>query len=47
MAWDGLVMAVSNFCGIKILKFDDSLGVLLSEETRIKSSGSTETLGSA
>jgi len=31
-AWDGLVMAVSNSCGTRTLKFDDMVGVLLSEE---------------
>jgi len=37
------VMAVSNFCETRTLKFDDVVGVLLSEEARIKSSGSAET----
>jgi len=46
-AWDGLVMAVSNSCGTRALKFDDAVGVLLSEEARRKSSGSAETSGSA
>ena len=31
-------MAVSNFCGIKTSKFDDVVGVLLSEEARRNSS---------
>ena len=42
-AWDGIVMAVSNSCGIVTLKFDDVLGVLISEEALRKSSGSAET----
>jgi len=46
-AWDGLVMAVSNSCGIRILKFDDDMGVLLSEKMRRKTSGSAETSGNA
>jgi len=46
-AWNGLVMAVSNFNGIRTLKFDDAVGVLLSEEACKKSSGSAETSGSA
>ena len=45
--WDGLVIVVSNFCGIETLKFDDVVGILLSEEARRKSSRSTETSGSA
>ena len=46
-ARDGLVMAVSNSYGTGTLKFDDVVGVLLSEEARRKSSGSAETSGSA
>ena len=42
-AWDGIVMAVSNSCGIVTLKFDDVLGVLISEEALRKSSGSVKT----
>ena len=45
-AWDGLVMTVSSY-GTGSLKFDDALGVLLSEKTRKKLSGSAETSGSA
>jgi len=44
---DGFVMEVSNSYGIGTLKFDDTVGVLLSEEARKKSSGAVETLGSA
>jgi len=40
------VMVVSNSCGTKTLKFNDAVGVLLSEEAHRKSSGSTETSGS-
>ena len=39
-------MSVSNFYGTGILKFDDVVGILLSEEARRKSSGSAETSGS-
>ena len=46
-AWDGLVMAMRNYCGIETLKFDNTVGVLLSEETRMKSLGSAEISGSA
>ena len=46
-AWDGLVMAVSNSCGTGMLKFNNVVGVLLSEEARRKSSGSAKTSGSA
>ena len=32
-SWDGLVMAVSNYvCRSSTLKFDDVIGVILSEE---------------
>ena len=30
-AWDDLVMAVSNSCGTGTFKFDDTVGVRLSE----------------
>jgi len=40
-------MTVSNSCETKILKFDDAVGVLLSEEARKKSSKSAETSRSA
>ena len=42
-SWNGLVMAVSNYVlGSGTLKYDDVIGVILSEETRRKtSSGST------
>ena len=46
-AWDGLVIVVSNSCGTRILKFNDVVGVLLSEEARRKSSWLAETSGSA
>jgi hypothetical protein len=40
--WNGLVMAVSNFVfGFNILKFDDVVSVILSEEMRQKSTGET------
>lgn len=43
-SWDGLVMVVSNYVsGSSPLKFDDVIGVILSEEMRQKSTG--ETLG--
>jgi hypothetical protein len=36
-SWNGLVMAVSNFVsGSNNLKFDDVVGVILSEEMRWK-----------
>ena len=39
-SWNGLVMAVSNFVpGSSTLKYDDVVNVILSEETRRKSSG--------
>ena len=39
-SWNGLVMAVSNFVpGSGTLKYDDVIGVILSEETRRKSLG--------
>ena len=41
------MMAMSNFCGTGTLKFNDAVGVLLSEEARMKSSGSAETSGSS
>ena len=37
------MMAVSNSCRTGTLKFDDTMGVLLSEEVHKKSSGSAET----
>jgi hypothetical protein len=41
-SWNGLVMAVSNFVsGSNTLKFDDVVGVILSEEMRRKSTGET------
>ena len=41
-SWDGLVMAVSNSVfGSSTLKFDDVIGVILSEEMRWKSTGET------
>ena len=46
-SWNGLVMAVSNFVpGFSTLKFDDVIGVILSEETHRKSLGGS-TLGSS
>ena len=46
-SWNSLVMAVSNFVPrSSTLKYDDVIGVILSEETRRKSSGGS-TLGSA
>jgi hypothetical protein len=45
-SWNGLVMAVSNsVSGSNTLKFDDVVGVILSEEMQRKSTG--ETLGNA
>ena len=46
-ALDGLVVAVSNFCRTRTLKFDDEVSVLLNEEACRKSSGSAETSGSS
>jgi len=43
--WDGLVMAVSNSYETGTLKFDDAVGVLLSEEACRKSSSAAETSG--
>jgi hypothetical protein len=41
-SWNGLVMAVSNsVSGSNTLKFDDVVGVILSEEMRQKSTGET------
>ena len=41
-SWDGLVMVVSNYVsGSSTLKFDDVIGVILSEEMRWKSIGET------
>jgi hypothetical protein len=41
-SWNGLVMAVSNsLSGSNTLKFDDVVGVILSEEMRRKSRGET------
>jgi hypothetical protein len=41
-SWNGLVMAVSNSVfGSNTLKFDDVVGVILSEEMRRKSTGDT------
>ena len=46
-SWNGLVMAVSNSVpGSGTLKYDDVIGVILSEETCRKSLGGS-TLGSA
>ena len=46
-SWNGLVMAVSNSIpGSSTLKYDDVINVILSEETRRKSSGGS-TSGSA
>jgi hypothetical protein len=40
--WNGLVMVVSNFVsGSNTLKFDDVVGVILSEEMRWKNTGET------
>jgi hypothetical protein len=40
--WNGLVMVVSNYVyGSNTLKFDDVVGVILSEEMRRKSTGET------
>ena len=40
--WDGLVMAISySISGSSTLKFDDVIGVILSEEMRQKSIGET------
>ena len=45
--WNGLVMVVSNYVpGSSTLKYDDVIGVILSKETRRKSSGGS-TSGSA
>ena len=41
--WDGLVLVLSNSCRIGILKFDDTVGVLLNKEACMKSSGAAET----
>ena len=46
-AWDGLMMAVSNSCEIRTLKFDNAVGVLLSKMVRKKSSSMAEISGSA
>jgi hypothetical protein len=41
-SWNGLVMVVSNFVsGSNTLKFDDVIGVILSEEMRWKITGET------
>ena len=41
-SWDGLVMAVSNsISGSSTLKFDDVIGVKLSEEMQWKTTGET------
>jgi hypothetical protein len=43
--WNGLVMAVSNSVfGSNTLKFDDVVGVILSEEMRWKSTGETSVM---
>ena len=41
------MIEASNFYGTRILKFDDMVGVLLSEEACEKSFGSTKTSVSA
>ena len=41
------MMAVSNLCGTRTLKFDDVVGVLLSKEAHRKSSRLAKTSGSA
>ena len=41
------MIAMSNSCGTETLKFDDAVGVLLSEKARRKSLGSAETSESA
>ncbi len=46
-SWEGLVMAVSNSSPMGKLKFDDVIGVLLSEEARRKSTGAAESSGNA
>ncbi|PSS08215.1 Endonuclease [Actinidia chinensis var. chinensis] len=46
-SWDSLVMAVSNSSGSSKLKYDDVVGIILSQELRRKSSGAAETLRSA
>jgi len=45
--WDDFVMVVSNSSRTGTLKFDNTVGVLLSKEAHKKSSGTAETLGSA
>ena len=41
-SWDGLVMAMSNSVSrSSTLKFDDVIGVILSEEMRQKNTGET------
>ncbi|GFZ01036.1 hypothetical protein Acr_14g0006710 [Actinidia rufa] len=45
--WDSLVMVVSNSSGSSKLKYDNVVGIILSEELRRKSSGAAETSGSA
>ena len=46
-SWNGLVMAMSNYIPrSSTLKYDDVINVILSEETRRKSSGRS-TYGSA
>ena len=46
-SWNGLVMGVSNYVsGSSTLKYDDVIGVILSEETHQKTSGGS-TSGSA
>ena len=40
--WDGLMMTVSNSCRTGTLKFDDVVGIFLSEEVHKKSWGAAE-----
>ena len=45
-SWNGLVIVVINYiCGSNTLKFDDFIGVILSEETHRKTLGGS-TIGS-
>ena len=46
-SWNGLVMAVSNFVPrFSTIKYDDVIGIILSEETHMKTLGQS-TLGSS